>query len=65
MTTPKNPQNKEALERDNAIFQLCVCREDAMQKLEAEAVWRVSSRFVFDLRLGENVKMCRVRTSVE
>ena len=24
MTTPKNPQNKEALERDNAIFQLCV-----------------------------------------
>ena len=43
----------------------CVCREDAMQKLEAEAVWRVSSRFVFDLRLGENVKMCRVRTSVE
>ena len=34
MTTPKNPQNKEALERDNAIFQLQQ-RGDAMQKLEA------------------------------
>ena len=56
MTTPKNPQNKEARESDNAIFQLQRTGVEASREAALEAESKSSLRLA--LRLEGKPSRC-------